>query len=369
MSCGGALSALNLIATSGILTNTALSPSSLLTGATSAFNSLAVTSQFSNIVTSATGALSAGTLTSLRTLGAGTFPAVTNAIPGGFYDQFQTTTFNGGFTGFLDGVGSSIMGNGDLSKFAQTFQSGQGFAAQANGFVNSVLNTGAISNTFSSSLGGMDNLITGSVSQVSEAFGSFGSDLARTGSLINLDNLSNLGNPSALLSNLSSAGGLTPAVQGALRSAGLSDLQLSSLNVPGSFPAVSDSANKFFYDAMTRVSGPALDEVKQILGVTTPGINTMADLLDPQRILPNSWPSLTTPTPNGLRGIYRPDGSVNSNLTSLLSANDRPAARTTTPGAWDWATTGQAGQDRFGLYTSRTETVAGDAGTTTRFVG
>ena len=55
-----------------------------LTSTLGSFTSLPITGQFSDIVTNATGVLGGGTLDSLRTLGAGTFPALTKAIPSGF---------------------------------------------------------------------------------------------------------------------------------------------------------------------------------------------------------------------------------------------------------------------------------------------
>jgi hypothetical protein len=42
----------------------------------------------------------------------------------------------------------------------------------------------------------------------------------------------------------------------------------------------------------------------RILDVWTPNINTLADLLNPAVMLPNSYPSLTTPTADGLRAVY-----------------------------------------------------------------
>ena len=149
MSCGGVLSALNLIATSGILNNVALGPSANLTSVTTTYNANGVTTQSSNVVTSATPQLGAGTLESLRTLGSSTFPAVTNSIPTDFWGQFQTPTYNGGFSGFLNGVGSGMMGSGDLSQFSQIFSSAQGYAVQANQFINSALNVDVLGTTYS----------------------------------------------------------------------------------------------------------------------------------------------------------------------------------------------------------------------------
>jgi hypothetical protein len=90
--------------------------------------------------------------------------------------------------------------------------------------------------------------------------------------------------------------------------------------VSGNLGGLTDSANKTLYEGMTRITGTELDQVKGILGVTTPNIGSMADLLNPVKILPNSFPTLTMPTPDGLRGIYTDAaGTVNTNLERLLT--------------------------------------------------
>ncbi len=304
-----------------------LGVSSALTSSLGSFTSLPITSQFSSIVSGATGVLNGGVLDSLRTLGAGTFPALTNAIPGGFTAALGPIAsggvFDGGFTGLIGQTASSIMGSGDLSQFGQIFNSAQGFLGQANQFVNSGLNIGSLGSTFGSITGGMDNLITGSFSQVTEALGSFGSDLGNLGNLIDLKNLPNLGDPSALVKQVASVGGLVPGVESALRSAGIDSSAITSL-ATGGFTDISGTANKLLYEGMTKVTGTDLAQVKSVLGVTTPGIGTMADLLNPAKILPTSYTALTMPTPDGLRGVYASAGSVNTNLEKFLQDPNAP---------------------------------------------
>jgi hypothetical protein len=329
MSCGGPLSAVMSIAGAGMLPGagavaglgSSLGVSSALTSSLGSFNSLPITAQFSNVVSSASGVLGGGTLSSLRTLGAGTFPALTNAIPAGFTSALAPVAsggvFDGGFTGLINGTASGIMGGGDLGKFGQIFNSAQGFVGQTNQFVNSSLNLGSIASTFGPITGGMDNLITGGFSQVSEAFGSLGSDLGQLGNLIDMNNLPNLGSPAALVGQLASVGGLVPGVETALRTAGLDSAAITNLTT-GSTANIGDSANKLLYDGLTKVTGSDLAQVKSVLGVTTPGISNMADLLNPVKILPNSYTTLTMPTPDGLRGIYASTNTVNTNLEKFL---------------------------------------------------
>lgn len=336
MSCGGPLSAVMSIAGAGMLPGagaisglgSSLGVNAGLTSALGSFNALPITGQFSNIVTSATGVLGSGTLDSLRTLGAGTFPALTNAIPGGFASALGPIAaggvFDGGFTGLISDTASGIMGSGDLSQFGQIFNAAQGFIGQANQFVNSGLNLDGISATFGQITGGMDSLITGGFSQVTEAFGALGSDFGNLGNLIDMNNLPNLGDPSALVKQLASVGGLVPGVETALRTAGIDSGTIASL-ATGGFADVGDSANKRLYESMTQITGADLAQVKSVLGVTTPGITNMADLLNPAKILPTSYTALTMPTPDGLRGIYASASSVNTNLERFLQDPNAPA--------------------------------------------
>lgn len=329
MSCGGPLSAVTMIAGAGVLQNVGLGVAPALGGALGGFNSLPITGQFSDIVSSATGVLSGGNLEALRTLGADSFPALTNAIPGDFTSALSGIApggvFDGGFTGLISGTASGLMGQGDLSQFGQIFNSAQGFADQANQFINSNLNIGSLAQTFGPLTGGMDNLITGSFSQVNQAFGAFGGDLSNLGNLIDMNNLGELGNPTALVKQLANVGGIIPGVENVLKQAGISSNDLVSL-ASGSLPGLTESANKLLYEGMTKITGTELSQVKSILGVTTGGINNMAELLNPAKILPTSFASLTMPTPDGLKGIYATaQGTVNSNLEKYLSGPGVPA--------------------------------------------
>ena len=303
-----------------------LGVNSALTSTISNFTSLPIVSQFSDIVTQATGSLGGGVLDSLRTMGQD-FVALTNALPASFSSALSVVApggvFDGGFTGLISQTASGIMGQGDLTQFGQIFNSAQGFVGQANQFINSNLNIGSLASTFSSVTGGMDNLITGSFSQVSEAFGALGNDFSKLGNLIDMGNLPNLGDPSALIRQVASVGGVTPGVESALRQSGLSTATIAQI-ATGGVTSISPTANKLLYQGLTKIGGSELQQVKNILGVSTGGITTMADLLDPKKILPTSYTTLTMPTPNGLKGIYATSNAVNTNLEKYLQDPNAP---------------------------------------------
>lgn len=356
----GPLSSVMMIASAGLLPSGASNPqigasldvSANLVSVLADYTNLPVIQQFTDILTAAGGnVITANTLATLQTVAANTIPALSNTIPadyagdlslvapGNIFQQYDTgNVFVGGFSGLINDMADNIMGGGDLTRFAQIYSSAQGYAGQANQFINSNLNVGTISSTFGSQNGGMDSVITGGFNQVTEAFGAFGSDLQKLGNLINLRSLDSLGSPAALVKQVIDLGGLIPTMNNLLRQAGLDSGQIANL-ASGNLGGITDSANKLLYEGMTRVTGDSLQQVCTILGVTLPvgrtsartptanpassvnTINTMADLLNPVKIFPNSFATLTMPTPDGLRAIYATtDGAINTNLEQYLSS-------------------------------------------------
>jgi len=323
MACGGILSPVMAIAGTGLLSNTGLGVNGLVTQNLGSFNSLPITNQFSNIVTQAAGGLvNDSTLQSLRTLGAATFPALTNAIPSSVTGVLGSVA-NGGFTGLINTTATGLMGGGDLGKFGQVFSAAQAYVGQANQFVGAALNAGSLDTTFSSLNGGMNNIITGGFSTVTQAFGDFGGDLTKLGSMIDMNNLPNLGNPTALVARIGElSGGEIPALSQILSNAGLNPSSINDLTAGVS--QLGAAGEKLVYDAMTRVTGAELTQIKNVLGVTTPGINNMAQLLDPAKILPNSYQTLTMPSVNGLQPIYTAANTVNTSLERFLQDPNAP---------------------------------------------
>lgn len=316
-----------MTAGSGLLQNQGLGVNSNLTSNLNSFGSLPVVNQFSEVVTSATGTLGSGVLDSLRTMGQD-FVALTNAIPQAFDSALTAIApggvADGGFTGLVSDVATGIMGDGDLGIFGQVWNTATGYIGQANQFINSAVNVGTgVVNTFNQVASGIDSVITGGFSQVSEAFGALGQDLGRLGNLVNLDNLPSLGDPSALMAQLGSLTNGLPAVDQILQTAGVPATALSQL--ASGVDGVAASTQRLIYDGMQNVTGSDLAQVKSVLGVTTANINSMADLLDPKKILPTSFPTLTMPTPDGLRGIYATTaGAVNTNIEKFLQDPNAP---------------------------------------------
>jgi hypothetical protein len=206
------------------------------------------------------------------------------------------------------------MGNGDLSKFAQALSIADGYASQTNTFVNSAVNSQTyLGNTFTTT----NDMITGDITTVNLATTAFAQDLANLGVLIDLNNLDNLGAPLTLVQRIVAIVGNVPVLAVYFIEQGVPGDVVINLNNPTI--SVTDSVQKLMYEAMLRITGDDLAQILRLIGVTTTGIATMADLLNPVRLFPLSFQSLTAPTAQGPRAIYiNSTGSVNSSLAEEL---------------------------------------------------
>jgi hypothetical protein len=237
----------------------------------------------------------------------------------------------GGFTGVITNIGNTYLGQGNTTVFAQVFSASQGYINQNNDFINTAYNSQTyLGSTFTS----MNSLITGNLTDVNLALPSFGSDLSQLGFLIDLANLGNFGLPSTVFRQLAQVTNLTPRITVVLKQVGFTTAQIERVTDPDA--TLTDTEEAKLYRAMLLVTGQALQQVCDILRITLPvaGINTtqpenpgltsMADLLNPVKIFPTSFASLTVRTYNQntvseLRSIYLDTtGNVNSKLTEYL---------------------------------------------------
>jgi hypothetical protein len=307
--------------------------------------------------------ITASTLQALLELGSAVFPALTNVLPNGLtaldllvnnympawdntvkyeignnvsynnniytaiaVNQNQTPTnttywnINLDYSSFSSVVLTNaevILGSGDLSKFCQVFMGVQGYCSQANATINSAENSAVLAQTFSPSTGGMDNLTTGGLNQVSSNLQLTGADLQKLGTLINLARLDYLGLPGELLAQLAKrTNSLLPDITNQLAIAKIPEIKIQALNAGRN--DLTAEEEKTAYTVMTNIAGSTLTQVLAILGVTTTGIATMAQLLDPLKILPNSYRELLCPNGNALVPVYVSTGTVNSNLKPVL---------------------------------------------------
>jgi hypothetical protein len=302
----GILTALQLDAAAGLLQNQGIGISSDLISAINDYESTSLIAPFLNTINSAN--ISANVVSNLETLAANTCSALSNSVPDD-YSGLGTQ-----LTDVILAQATIDICSNNVSKLAQAVNQAEGYASQTTVFVNSAVNSQTyLGDTFTN----INSMISGGVTNVNLATEAFGADLVNLGQLINLKNLNNFGSPLALVQQLYTVSGTIPVLSAAFTAAGVS--QEVVLNLTNPTVTVTDSAQRLMYQAMTQITGPELNQILTVLKVTTVGINTVADLLNPLKLFPNSFQSLTAPTQNGPRAIYVDQaGSVNASLVQEL---------------------------------------------------
>jgi len=320
------LSPLQLDAGAGLLQNQGLTVNAVFTSAVTSYTgnySGTGNSAPQTVITGLLATISIGggvpvlsntVIGSLQTLAANTCPALSDSVPSTYAGSLPVAINPPGFTGVLTSTANTYLGNGDLTKFAQGFSIAQSYGTQTNLFINSAVNSqNYLGNTFTD----MNNMITGDISQVNLATPAFGQDLEALGTLIDLNDLNSLGSPLSLIQRILATTGSLPVFSLLLLNEGVSEDVVLNLSDPTL--TVADSVQRLMYQVMTKITGSDLVQILKVLKITTANIQTVADLLNPFKLFPNSFQSLTVATANGTRAIYTNAlGAVNTNLIAEL---------------------------------------------------
>jgi hypothetical protein len=343
------LSPLQLTASVALLQNQGLKsfPAALAT-AIQSFNATTVISNFLAAVSfyKAQSFATESTLTSLLTIGSSVCPALGNSIPEtplGSYPYLDSeylidylgavdgsTIDPSGFSNLIEQTCAAYLGNGDAGQFGQGFVAVQGYIASTNQYINSSVN---VNQYLGPLFTNMDNLVTANIASMTTDLPNFGVDLANQGNLWNMGKLDLYGTPAGLLQQISALAGIrgrtVPDLQNALISMGLSATNIADLvndnrvglnNPTGLTQNEFDKLQLLAYSATTMISGDALTQILDILGVTTPNINSLDDLLNPVIMFPLSYASLQTPSPDGAVPIFDSTGAVNSSITAIVNS-------------------------------------------------
>ena len=343
------LSPLQLTAAVALLQNQGLKPfPAALATAIQSFNATTVISNFLAAVSfyKAQSFATESTLTSLLSIGATVCPALGNSIPEtpvGNYPYLDSeylinylgaadgsTIDPSGFSNLIEQTCAAYLGNGDAGRFGQGFVAVQGYLATTNQYINSSANANEYLGPLFTN---MDDLVTGNIASMTTDLPSFGIDLANQGNLWNMGKLDLYGTPAGLLQQISAVAGIrgrtVPDLQNAMISMGLSATNIADLvndnrvglnNPTGLTQNEFDKLQLLAYNATTMISGDALTQILDILGVTTPGIDSLDDLLNPVIMFPLSYASLQTPSPDGAVPIFNSTGAVNSNITPIVNS-------------------------------------------------
>ena len=343
------LTPLQLTTAASVLSNTGLRgfPATLQTAITT-FNATTVIANFIAAVNfyKAQAFATESTLTSLLSIGSTVCPALGNSIPASpvgtytylnneylinYLDPVDGSTIDpSGFSNLIEQTCAAYLGNGDYGRFSQGFLAVQGYIASTNQYINSAVNANQfLGPTFTN----MDSLTTAGISSTNSDLEKLGVDLAKQGNLVNLQKLDLYGTPAGLVQQISLLAGVSrqavPALQSVMRAVGLTDTDIENivtdnrvgLNRPNGLSQNEfDRIQKTAYMALSTVTGDDLAQILSILDVTTPNITNLAQLLNPVKVFPLSYPTWLTPTPTGSVPIFGAGGSVNSSIIPIVNS-------------------------------------------------
>jgi hypothetical protein len=187
-------------------------------------------------------------------------------------------------------------GDGSYTQFLYSFNACYSKKQQSNEPIKAIANSkGYLDGIYSN----MNDLISSDIAGVNLSSFYWGQDLIATGKAIDLSFIKDFGNPQSLLKTLYKNQALTKAVNLALLSVGFTTTEIAGFcnGVPAT-----ETQQKLIYSAFFLISSTDLNDVCVILNCQTPNLNTLADLLDPKKLFPNSYQALTYPVYNSVSG-------------------------------------------------------------------
>jgi len=276
------------------------------------------------------GELSLATYENLIAIGAGVIPALGNSPPSTYQNGDWSGTNYSGQTasyGYIRLIAWQAYrefyyntASLTLSDFLGSFQQAGSFINQSNQAIMTLQNSSEfLAGTYSN----MNDLTTADVAGVSLATTDFGQDLINLGKALDLKTISTFGLPSNLLATIKNVNGLTASLRIALLASGMS---VSDVDRATSNNNVTANQQQMIYGAFLIIAGVDLDDILVSLNCKTTGLDTLADLLNPSKMFPTSYLTLTVPVYNvgqtqstnskTYYPIYTSSGSLNSGLTA-----------------------------------------------------
>ncbi len=198
----------------------------------------------------------------------------------------------------------------NYSDFCNSFTAMDAWRTQMNKTVSSYISGSAY---LTGSFSNMNDLISNDITGVNLATVYWGQDLIRSGRVINLSSIDTFGLPSDLLRTLAENKALIPSLNLALLSSGLT--QLDILGILNGIVATPEQ-ERLIYSSFNIITGPDLSDVCTLVNCQTTGLDSLADFLNPKKLFPNSYKSLTYP-------IYNTTNSAaNSKIYYLIYNGD-----------------------------------------------
>lgn len=266
--------------------------------------------------------LSQATYDNLCAIGSTKIPALGNSKPSSYTATYSGETTSFGFLRMvaLQANNEFRVNNGTYSDFVTSFTICNGSKSLVNKQINTLVNG---KNYLNGVYSNMDDLITGDITGVNLATVFWGQDMIAAGRCIELSKIDKFGLPSVLLLTMRNSNGITQTVNQELVNAGLSVSDI--LQIISGTLYITNSHESKIYNAFTQIKGDALKDILIALNVQTKNITTLADLLNPMKLFPNSYISLTvakynttnSPTNSKIYYLLYTNKGVNPQLNTL----------------------------------------------------
>lgn len=176
------------------------------------------------------------------------------------------------------------------TEIVKSFQQCYNWKQSKNSSISSFVN----SKTFlKGNFSNMNDLTTSDIAGVSLSFKLFGNDMIRLGKSLDMSSIDKFGLPSKFLLNLQSKGAITDALKLALLYNDFSTVELGKI-FESAYISTS-SQEKKIYASLDLIRGQDLDNVKTILNCTTENLESLVDLINPRKMFPDSYRTLTIP--------------------------------------------------------------------------
>jgi hypothetical protein len=208
----------------------------------------------------------------------------------------------------------------EYKDFLSSISAGDGYINQSN---QSILATANAETFLDGTYSNMNDLISGDITGVSLSTTNLGTDLENLGMALDLSHIDSFGLPSNLLRTLGAQGAISQDLSLVLLASGLSSTDISEI-AEGVILNPTQEQERQMYGAFLMMTGENLNAIISPIQCRTQGLQTLADLLDVQKMFPNSFTTLTVPMYNADAGptnsktyyLLYTGGSINPALSS-----------------------------------------------------
>ncbi len=266
---------------------------------------------------------------SLISIGSQSIPALGNSKPSTYTRTYSGETASYGFLRLIPYQAHKefYINSGKYSDFLSTFLTCESFSQSQNTFISAMNDSkGYLDGSYSN----MNDLISSDITGVSLSTLYWGQDLIATGKAINLATIDKFGEPVYLLRTINDNRATSTGLNVALLAAGMTSTELEAI-FNGKEPTLEQQ--RLMYGCFNIVMGDDLQDILTPLNVQTPGLNSLADLLNPKKLFPSSYQTLTypeyniSPKPTNSKTYYLTykdgevdvkNGSIGFRLTNIL---------------------------------------------------